>query len=379
MYCTKITIPKVSDTYKLYVYRSKSANDINTISKIRTLSPIAIIDESTATAKPINGKWCYELYDRPNDIQLGIQYLGPVPNTLPVIEYETNISIVQLNNYTYLNQLTLNPLPVKYQGTMFYYSVIGVDETNNLITHLSKVNGVMVKSPYRDGVRHLYSCNDNQNTGKDQWDYVAAIPWDEEIIIGNMLEQSVYDKYGCPVIENVNMFNGNDVNVSLRPVTSNNFMVLEIPNIWQHNNRTYNYRRLKAYKIQTVYDEQYSEFSVPTYQSLMPVSIEKMIILEKEDTEEIPLLENKDDESVKVREIIRKDGLYYKSSTHRKLGFNKYNIPLEESTAVFSEGSVQDLIKMQVEALPNHVYSFAIYIIDVYGNISEPATFIVRT
>ena len=73
MYCTKITIPKISDTYKLYVYRSKSADDINTISKIRTLSPIAIIDESTATAKSINGKQCYELYDRPGDIQLGIQ------------------------------------------------------------------------------------------------------------------------------------------------------------------------------------------------------------------------------------------------------------------------------------------------------------------
>ena len=123
MYCTKITIPKLSDIYKLYIYRSKSADDINTISKIKTLSPIAIIDESTASPKEINGKLCYELYDRPNDNDLGIQYLGPVPNTLPAIEYETNISIVQLNNYTYLNQLTLNPLPVKYQGTMFYYSV----------------------------------------------------------------------------------------------------------------------------------------------------------------------------------------------------------------------------------------------------------------
>ena len=144
------------------------------------------------------------------------------------------------------------------------------------------------------------------------------------------------------------------------------------------NNKTYNYRKLKSYKVQTVYDEQYSEFSIPTYQSLMPVSIEKMIILEKEDTEDIPTLENKDD-SVKVRQIIRKDGLYYKAASHRKLGFNKYNIPLEEDTAVFSEGSVQDLIKMQIEALPNHVYSFAIYIMDVYGNISEPAHFVVRT
>lgn len=378
MYCAKITIPKISDTYKLYVYRSKSADDINTISKIRTLSPIAIIDESTATSKTINGKECYELYDRPDDIQLGIQYLGPVPNTLPLIEYETNINIIQLNNYTYINQLILNPLPVKYQGVMLYYSVIGVDEINNLITHISKVNGIMIKAPYIEGTRHLYSCDDNQNLSTNEWNYIGAIAWDENITIGNMLDKSSYDRLGCPVVEKVNIFSGNDVNVSLRPVTSNNFIVLEIPNIWQHNNKTYNYRRLKSYKIQTVYDEQYSEFSIPTYQSLIPVSIEKMIILEKEDTEEIPTFENKD-ESTKVRQIIRKDGLYYKASVHKKLGFNKYNIPLEEDTAVFSEGAVQDLIKMQVEALPNHVYSFSIYLMDVYGNISEPASFIVRT
>ena len=132
-----------------------------------------------------------------------------------------------------------------------------------------------------------------------------------------MLNQSAYDKLGCPVVEHVNMFSGDDVNVSLRPIASNNFMVLEIPNIWQQNNKTYNYRKLKSYKIQTVYDEQYSEFSVPTYQSLIPVSIEKMIILEKEDTEDIPTLENKD-ESVKVREIIRKDGLFYKAYQRKR-------------------------------------------------------------
>ena len=379
MYCTKIIIPKMSNTYKLYIYRSKSADDINTISKIKELSPIAIIDESTATAKTINGKLCYELYDRAGNIQLGIEYLGPTPNTLPIIEYETKVKVVSLNNYTYINELTLNPLPVKYQGTMLYYSVIGVDETNNLITHLSKVNGIMIKSSYTDGTRHLYSCNNNENLETDEWKYVGAIKWDENIIIGNMLDKSSYDRLGCPFIEKVNIFSDDEINVSLRPIFSNNFMVLEIPNIWQQNNKTYNYRKLKSYKIQTVYNEQYSEFSVPTYQSLMPVSIEKMIILEKEDTEEFPTLENINDESVKVREIIRKDGLYYKKSIHRKLGFNKYNIPLEEKTAIFSEGSVQDLIKIQIEALPNHIYSFAIYIIDVYGNISEPTNFVVRT
>jgi hypothetical protein len=34
---------------------------------------------------------------------------------------------------------------------------------------------------------------------------------------------------------------------------------------------------------------------------------------------------------------------------------------------------------MQVEALPNHVYAFTIYLFDVYGNISKPAHFVVET
>ena len=37
-----------------------------------------------------------------------------IPNTLPIIEYETKVKVVSLNNYTYINELTLNPLPVKY-------------------------------------------------------------------------------------------------------------------------------------------------------------------------------------------------------------------------------------------------------------------------
>ena len=47
--------------------------------------------------------------------------------------------------------------------------------------------------------------------------------------------------------------------------------------------------------------------------------------------------------------------------------------------AVFTEGSVQDQIKIQIEALPNHVYSYSIYLIDIYNNVSEPAHFVVRT
>jgi hypothetical protein len=160
-------------------------------------------------------------------------------------------------------------------------------------------------------------------------------------------------------------------------------MVLEIPNIWQRNNKYYNYRELKSYKLQNVCDEQYGDFSEPTYQSLLPVSIEKMLILRKTDSsnpdEVIPIEYTSLEEKVEVRQVIRKDGIYYNASEHRKLGLNKYNIPLEESIAVFSESSVQDYIKMQVPVLPNHIYSYTIYLFDVYGNVSKPSHFIVTT
>lgn len=384
MYCAKITIPKLSDTYKLYVYRSKSPESINTISKVKTMMPTFIIDESTAEALDVNGVPCYIVIDKADFSAPGIEYHGPNPNLIPVTEYETDVTLVTLNDYTYVNQLNLNDLPLKYQGTMLYYSVIGVDEANGIITHLSKVNGVMIDSDYKnEGTRHIYSCSDYKGDATDVWTYVSSAPWTEKIKIGDMSDPSNMSRFGIPMVEEVPIFSGEDVNVSIKPVVSRNFAVLEIPNPWQHNNKEYNYRKLKSFKVQNVCNEQYSDFSEPTFQSLLPVSIEKMVILRKTDPENpdeiIPIEYNCFEEGFDVYQIIRRNGIYYDASKHRKLGLNKYNIPLEEKTGVFSESSVQDQIKIQVETISNHVYSYTIYLLDVYGNVSQPAHFVVRT
>ena len=385
MYCAKLTIPKISDTYKLYVYRAKSAESINTISKVKELSPIIVIDESIAETQIVNDVPCYIVNDKNNnDENTGITYNGPVPNLVPTTEYESKINIVPLNNYTYVNELILNPLPIKYNGTMLYYSVIGVDETNNLITHLSKVNGVMINSDYQEeGVKHLYSCDEYTGTDADIWKYVTSVQWTEEIKIGNITDDSLLHRFGIPVVNDIHIFNSDDVNVATKHTASSNFMVLEIPNPWKRNNQEYNYRKLKSFKLQNVCDEQYSDFSEPTFQSLLPVSLEKMLILRKDDAENpeqiITIDETLTDNTIKTYEIIRKDGIFYNKSKHRKLGLNKYNIPIEENTGIFSESSVQDEIKKQVEALPNHIYSFTIYLIDVYNNISKPVHFTVQT
>ena len=76
MYCAKLMIPKMSNTYKLYVYRAKNAESINTIEKVKTYKPVFIIDESVAETTDINGKDCYVIYDRPDFTAPGVTYNG---------------------------------------------------------------------------------------------------------------------------------------------------------------------------------------------------------------------------------------------------------------------------------------------------------------
>lgn len=383
MYCAKIIIPKISDTYKLYVYCAKSADSINTIDKVRALVPSFIIDESIAQTETVNGKECYVLYDNETFTKTGIVYNGPAPNIVPVSEYSTLIDVVKINDYTYVNALKFEELPIKYLGTMLYYSVIGIDEEHSLITHLSKVNGVLINSTYKStGTRHIYECEEYTGENTDIWKYVSSASWDNNIIIGNIDKPSEIQKYKYPMVSKVPIFEANEISVSTRPINANGFMVLEIPNIWQKNNKKYNFRKLKSYKIKNVDNNQHGDFSEPTYQSLLPMPMEKLLILQKTDAvnpDEIIPLGSINDSDVKNIQVIRRDGIYYNANNHRKLGLNKYNIPLEENIAIFNEASVQDLIKIQVQATSNHVYSFTFYTFDTYGNYSEPIHFVIRT
>lgn len=370
----QIKIPVLSGNYKIYVYTAKSADSINTISKVRTIMPSFIIDEKIAKTHDIDGERYYVLYDNKNVPQDGVIYNGPFVNIIPTSEYATKVDVKKVNQHTYVNELELEPLPVEYNGTILYYSCIGVDEENNMMTHLSPVKGILVSMDYKnEGTRHLYSSEDGKI-----WNYVAAVKWDEEIKIGDKNNIAAMERFGIPIVETVPIFKTEDVNVSLKPITRN-FVVLEIPNPWQKNNETYNFRKLKSYKVQNVIDEQYGDFSEPTFQSLLPLSIEKMVILRRENgTGTIPL-EDMTAEDVTKWEVIRNAGIYYNRKEHKVFGLNKFNIPLGEKTAVFSEGSTQDYIKIQAESLPVKNYMYTVYLIDVYGKISEPCDFVVRT
>jgi hypothetical protein len=378
----KIVIPKINGIEKLYIYRSSNADDINTISKVSKLNPVIVIDQRIAQTSLINMQECFVVYDKDTNTR-GVEYLGPNINIIPITEYETKINLVGLNTYTFVNELILEPLPlIKKNGVMYYYSIIGVNESTNQMTHLSKVIGSLYEyASEQNTVRQVWSCNDYNDSPNDIWEFVGAVEYNESqrnICIGDITHQYNIDLLGIPFVETVPKIQ--NVNVSLNSIISNTFMTLEVQNPWCNNNKEFNYRKLKSFKIRNVYNSSYGNFSVPTYQSELPVSIEKMIIMMKSN----PIDKNNiipiDDEDAYKFEIIRRDGIYYNNVEHKSLGYNKWNIPLESNKLnVFSETSIQDTINIQISAVTGNLYVFDIYLIDVYEHISENTHYVLNT
>jgi hypothetical protein len=171
-----------------------------------------------------------------------------------------------------------------------------------------------------------------------------------------------------------------DVHASLHSLISNTLRVLEVQNPWQNDNKDFNYRKLKSYKVRNVYGSDYGEFSVPTYQSELPVSIEKMVILYKENPDNQDAVIDINDTDAHKIEIIRRDGIYYDKTKHKSLGYNQWNIPLESNKlAVYSESSIQDTINIQISGVVGNLYVFDIYLIDVYQNVSENTHYVLET
>lgn len=382
-YVAKLIIPRLIDrTLKIYVYRSQNADDINTISKVSQLTPIIIIDQQTASVATYQGKDVFVVLDK-NDNNPGITYNGPQPVVIPTTEYESSIKIVNLNPYTFVNELVLSPLPLNYNnGIVYYYSVIAVDITNNQMTHLSKVNGVLINyTKIQDLKREIWYCDDfNDDDTTDVWNRLAAVDYDEnteDISIGDINKESTIQTLGIPVVNTVPKIDESDVHISSHSLISNTFMNLEIKNPWQNNNQEFNYRKLKSYKIRYISNTAYGNFSIPTYQSTLPVSIEKMVILMQVNPANIHTSVDVNNSNVERFEIVRRNGIYYNQIEHKYLGCNRWTIPLESNKVnVFSEFSIQPTINIQISGSVGNVYVFDIYLIDTYQNVSEPTHYV---
>ena len=383
-YCIKIRVkPSDNKNLKFYVYRSKNANDINTISKVRTIVPLLIIDEANYLESNLeDGN--YVVYDSKERVLPGVDYIGPEPVAIPATEYETVFTSYMHNDYTSSAILKLVPLEITYNGIMYYYSVIGVDSTNNLITHLSQVKAEILLSDYQNqGTREILACDNYTGFPDDDWHIIATPDWNTEIIFGDINNPITYNRYGTPFVSDVKIFNNTEIEVDTRCAMLFNHIVIKIPNIWRLNNTDYNYRKLKSFKIRNIYDNKYGEFSEPTYQSSLPVSNEKILIYKKDITlENISTREAAIDiteTDLLALTIIRKDGLYYNSIEHKKFGCNKYNIDEKEQIAIFNESSVQKEINIDFDAVGGATYNYTFYIQDIYGKYSEPCVLIIET
>lgn len=385
-YCAEIKIPESANSnLKFYIYRSKNATDINTIAKVKNLLPVLIIDE-TLCKKEDGIYTVYDNINKTNDIA-GVTYLGPEPVLIPTTEYESEISFVQYNKNTYSPIITLKPLETDYSGTLYYYSVIGVDDENDLITHLSKVSAVLMQSDYQNnGSREIFSCENYTGMPDDEWNSVATIDWQSEIQIGDTDNPIAINRFGYPFSNTVPIFKQDEVKVNNRHVSLFNQITINVPNIWRGNNKEYNFRKLKSYKIRNVHEEKYGDFSIPTYQSEMPISMEKMVVLRKNVTslssedQLIPCDLNKIGEEIEnPLTIIRKNGVYYNIREHGILNTNKYLIPSEDTIAVFSESSVQSDISMVFQVEQNKTYNYTFYLFDVYGKKSNPLVILAET
>lgn len=383
-YCIKIKVkPSDNKNLKFYIYRSKNANDINTIAKIKNLIPILVIDEANYLSSNLEDNK-YVVYDDLNKTLPGVNYIGPEPISIPATEYETVFTSHMYNEYTSSAILKLVPLDITYNGIMYYYSVIGVDNTNNLITHLSQVKAEILLSDYKNqGTREILACNNYTGFPNDTWYSIATPDWNTDIIFGDIENPITYNRYGTPFVDDVKIFNNTEIEVDTRCATLFNHITLRIPNIWRMNNMTYNYRKLKSFKIRNIYNGKYGDFSEPTYQSNLPVSNEKLLIYKKDITsEDISTREaaiDKSNNDLLALTIIRKDGLFYNKSQHKMFGCNKYNIDESEKIAVFSESSVQQEINIDFNAIGGAIYNYTFYVQDVYGKYSEPCVLIIET
>lgn len=378
-YSIKIKIPpSINKNLKFYIYRSKNQNDIDTIAKVKTLLPVAILDETLYNETNIEDGQ-YVLYDNQAlSILDGINYLGPEPVAIPATEYAFEFSNKQYNEYTYSIILKLKPLPITYNGVVYYYSVIGVNDTNQMITHLSRVKAELLLSDYvTSGTRELLYCDNSTGLPTDEWIPLANPDWNTNIIFGDVDNSISYNRFGIPFLDVVPIFKDEDIKVNTKSTSA---ITLKIPNIWKMNNTKYNYRKLKSFKVRNIYDNKYGDFSEPTYQSLLPVSNEKMLIYRKDITEtndRLPISIN--DSDALVMTIVRKNGLFYQEVIHKQFGHNRYNINEQEEIAVFSESSIQDVISIEFNASLSSTYNYTFYVQDVYCKCSNPTVFIIET
>ena len=372
-YSIQLTIPKSSHHFKLYIYRSTNAGNINTIEKVKSMQPIMIVDEDSFDGETI-------VVTDGSIAQAGVTYFGPEPNSIPVTEYNPILELKEMKTiHSYCPVLTLEPFDIK-QHLVYYYSIMGV--AGSQITHISKVNSVVLESDYKqNGIREIQTCDNYTGSDEDFFSVLALADWSTNIVIGNMDDPIAYSTFKHPFVSTVPIFSSDDISFNNKAINTLKTQTLMLPNIWQIGNLIYNKRKLKSFRVRNIYDGKYSAYSEPTFQSELEIPVDRMLIFRKEITTlaegsvTIPTTEL----DALLLSIIRKDGSFY-SASFRFYAVNESMIDTtSQDVAIVSDSSAFDKFLIKSHALPNHSYLYTIYLQDQYGYYSQPLNIISRT
>lgn len=364
---------------KIYVYRSIKQEDVQTIDAVKNLLPVMVIDE-TQYPQPAIVNNAYPVMDtQESNVIPGVTYNGPEPAYVPVNEYEVVTEMNKVNDNTSFVSVILNPLKIDYKGTLYYYSIIGVK--GGLITHLSRVKAEVLLSDYIGmGIREIESCDNYTGSPEDIWEPVGTCDWSNIIKFGWLDKDGIYGRFKSPFIGEVPTFKQDEITADTRCAMNFRHIVLRFPNPWHMNNERFNYRKIKAFRVRNICDDHYGYWSMPTFQSLLPVGIERLFILREDVTKtpdnETPIPFDYDNITYTV---VRRFGRYY-TDEMVSLGYNRYHLNENEAdTAVYSEHSVQPDISINFIAEGNSVYKYTFYLQDIYGEMSEQVTVIIKT
>lgn len=327
----------------LEIYRSEKAYDIDTIAKLKNKQPILRINELLAPAVEIMpGKMGYVVFDM-EQVNQGIYYMGPEPNPIPCDLYETAVDFKMIGT-TFIPYIKMNLLTDENKGTMYYYSVVGVNKETGMITEVSMVKGVIFDIDYKNGERIVYE----QGVGVNEWNEIGKVSWDKnDFTIGSQNENDVTTP-GVTIPKN-DVIKPDDIKIDSKEVMYTGKINLILPNVWKSE---YQMRKTKQYCVQNSFDKKLSQVFGPTYSMEIPVSFEEVIVT----------FYNQQREEYKVT-IVKKNGLFFRDE-YKDLGINKYLIT--DQIAVFSFDSVQETIVIEAPLVYGQTYDVKIELVDVF-------------
>lgn len=296
---------------------------------------------------------------------------SPTGLNKPIID--TVISTKSIAVATVINYLGITPAEPD-TGINYYYRILTYDPTYGYSLP-SKLMAANLTQLANDITFDIQSCSDYNSVAKTGTfiNLVTGIKNGSSIQIGNPTSAD-FSTYGNPFITTIPVFKSTDINV-IDASIDNGIIVLNIPNVWQNGDTTFNTRNYKAFRIIASLPNGKTSAPSDTYYNTDKVNIpiEKMILLKKDITglsDTTPIQPTYED-GILLCTWIRKNGIYYDSSKH---GVYPYNVQdITQDIQIMSENSIFSTLNIvDKDVLKGKSYMYTIYLYDCFKQISNP-------